>query len=150
MWWKEFLEWFKPCGKCVAIALCIGAVCFALCGVITLTKKARARKRARIEKERALQYTLPDRDNEFVRNRLQTVLCKEDEKTCEGVDLAYARELHVKLASEKVTVAERLELSEIGALFALFTRRDALTASEIRMLSDAFGRLLKLSAKYAL
>lgn len=150
MWWKEFLKWFKPCGKCVAIALCIGAVGFALCGVISLTKKLRARKHARIEKERALQYTLPDRDNEFVRNRLQTVLCKEDEQTCEGVDLAYAREMLAKLGSTKVTVAERLELSEMGALFALCIRKDTLTASEIRMLGDAFGRLLKLSAKYAL
>lgn len=150
MWWKEFWTAFAPCGKCVAIALCIGAVCFSVCGLFALGKKIRARKRTRFEKERALQYTLPDRENEFVRARLQTVLCKEEETACEGVNLAYARELLAKLASAPVVTAERLELAEIGALFSLCVRKETLTASEVRMLGDAFGRLLKLSAKYAL
>ena len=150
MWWKEFLSTITPCGKCVAIALCIGAFCFAVCGIIALCKKLRANRFARMEKERAMQYTLPERDNEFVRTRLKTVLCKEDEETCNGVELSYARELLAKLGSVKLTVAERLEISELNALFALFMRKDNLTASEIRMLGDAFGRLLKLSAKYAL
>lgn len=150
MWWKEFLSMVTPCGKCVAIALCIGAFCFALCGIIALCKKLRGNRLARMEKARAMQYTLPERDNEFVRARLKTVLCKEDEEACEGVELSYARELLAKLGSVKLSVAERLEISELNALFALYMRKETLTASEVRMLGDAFGRLLKLSAKYAL
>ena len=150
MWQKDFLKTFLPCGKCFALALCVGALCFAICGVLALCRRLRAKKEQKAEEERALLYALPDRENEFVRDRLKTVLCKEEEGNCEGVDLAYARELLAKLYSAPVTTAEKLELSETGALFALCMRKETLTASEVRMLSDALGRLLKLSAKYAL
>lgn len=150
MWQKDFLKTFLPCGKCFAIAICVGSVCFALCGIIVLCRRLRSKKEQKAEEERALQYALPDRENEFVRARLKTVLCKEEGEDCDGVNLAYARELLSKLYASPVTMAEKLELSEIGALFALCMRKETLTASEVRMLSDALSRLLKLSAKYSL
>ncbi|MBQ8291363.1 MAG: hypothetical protein IJX88_02475 [Clostridia bacterium] len=150
MWWNNFFKTFAPCGKCAAIALCIGAVCFAVSGIITLARKIKARKYARAQTERALQFTLPDRDNAYVRERLNNALCLKDEETIEGLDLSYARALLTKVASAPLTKAESLEISEIAGLFELCLKKERFTASDVRLLSDAFGRILKLSAKYSL
>ena len=124
----------------------------ALFSALAIKKAVSERKRRRLESVRKLCYALPDRENSFVRNRLQTALSvPETEETGmkRQFDLGYARTLLSKVKSAPLSVAERLETDEINRLFGLYLKKDEWTASDYRAANEVLARLLKLSAKYA-
>ncbi len=108
------------------------------------------RKRRRAEIARKLCYTLPDRENEYIRQRLNTALNADMGGSEEdAVDLAYARELLYKLKGAALTQSERLQLEETEREFALYLTKEKWSATELRAVNELCASILKLSAKYA-
>ena len=129
-----------------------GGLYLLLYGGLSIRKAVSARKKRRAEIARQLQYTLPQRENGYVRERLNTALhVQETEETAKNanVRLGYARVLLNKVKAAPLTVAERLQTEEMGKTFTLYRGKDCWTAEELRGLNDLCAVLLKLSAKYA-
>lgn len=135
---------------------CVLYLFVALCLHIRKAWQARKRKRANWEKK--LQFTLPDKDNAFVRARLNTVLSLQEktddaewveERKQDSFTLSHARELLVKLKNKNLSLADRLETDEIAQTLKLYVRKENLTANDLRAVNDTLACLLKLSAKYA-
>ena len=116
--------------------------------------KNRREKRRAIE--RKLKYTLPEKDNAFIRTRLNTVLKASENCEEEGqmqaekyFRLEYARKLLNSLKNASVSVAERLEIVELLVLFEAYLKKTEWKTTELKTVNDALSRVLKLCAKYS-
>jgi predicted nucleic acid-binding Zn ribbon protein len=140
----------------------IGAGFYVLmtCGLIWRAHILRRRKR-RAEILRKVQYTLPEKDNTYIRERLNTALhtdvpaAKTENATQEignkeNFQTSYARKLLEKLQEAPLTKAERLEMQEVSRLFSAYLRKSRWTVEDVRLINDMFSYLLKISAKYAI
>ena len=120
------------------------------------------RKKRRAEILRKVQYTLPEKDNSYIRSRLNTALnaanvpthkempLPKDEGVKEDFQAGYARKLLAKLQEAPLTKAERLEMQEVSRLFSAYLKKSRWTVEDVRLINDMFSYLLKISAKYAL
>ncbi len=138
------------------------------CALIIRAMILRKKKR-REEILRKVQYTLPDKDNSYVRTRLNTALQRANiqtngtavggtenagkeikEESIKGDFRAdYARKLLAKLQEAPLTKAERMEMEVISRMFSAYIKKSRLTVEDVRVLNDMFSYLLKISAKYA-
>ena len=148
---------------CWALFAC---VC-ALCGLLSLygchrRQIIRQRRKKRAEILRKLQFTLPDKENDFVRSRLQTALQaqgvnspqmstgnEKQEENTELFRLEYVKKLLTKLKNAPLTKAERLEMDEMTKLLSAYLKKSKWTSEDVRVVNELFSCLLKLSAKYA-
>ena len=144
--------------KSSAARLVGGGVLFVLSGAaylllaIALGIKNRVveRRKKRAEIKRRLQFTLPDKENAFVRARLNTVLKPEEETGDEPpLKLSYASALLKKLKEMPLSPAERLQANEMENAFSLYVQKEGWTAGDLRAVNDLCSALIKLSAKYA-
>lgn len=105
-------------------------------------------------------FTLPDKENSFVRDRLNTSLHVEEEVP-DGTQREYdmdesklrlnhVRDMLAKLKAAPLAPGDRLESEEISRLITLYATKNRLTAKEIRDLNDCLSAILKMTAKYAL
>lgn len=139
----------------VFIALLL-AVILLVCIAVRLRKNALRKKQKREEmkeRERRLQFTLPDKNNVYLRMRLNTVLRSgvnvEETEHLNGVCFLHAQTLLAKIKEAPLSPAERLETEELSALFQMYKDKEKLTAAEVQTVNQTFSRILKLSAKYA-
>ena len=120
-------------------------------------------KRMKIERfkkvTREFSFSLPDRENSFVRDRLRGELRPENEKKANSdavlmkdldLRLDYTRKKVAKLKELELTPADRLEVNRISKTVTFYALKNALSPSETRSLNDCFARLLKLTTKYAI
>ena len=110
-------------------------------------------RKKRSEKPRQIQFTLPDRENAFVRSRLKTVLnrafCEaEREEERLAVEFSQALKTVEKLSLAKLSPAEQLEIYQMQSALKAFKRKEKFTAKEVSSINETFARLLKLSAKH--
>ena len=129
-----------------------GGIYLLLFGVLSLRKAIFERKKSRAEIARAVQYTLPQRENGYIRERLNTSLHIADGQDCAKqahARLGYARVLLGKVKAAPLSVAERLQTEEMSKTFALYRGKSLWTVEELRDLNDLCAALLKLSAKYS-
>lgn len=100
-----------------------------------------------------------DRENTFVRDRLNTSLQVAGEEKSEGEEydleesklrLNHVREMLAKLKSAPLSPGDRLETEGISRLITLYATKNLLSAKEIRDLNDCLSAVLKMTAKYAL
>ena len=153
--WQGMTESTVP----LAVVLTCVSVTFAFCTVVALIhamvalcKRKRREKLRLAEAERRLQFTLPQRENEYIRVRLQNELQVQEETAQTRqvrVRLGYARALLGKLRGAPLSVAERLQAEEMGKVLALYRGKENWTVEEVCGLNDLCAALLKLSAKYA-
>lgn len=159
---EEIHAWLNASGTFVTLLFfalaALGGLIYPLIFLgITLKKRVKTRRARRREIERKLHFTLPDKDNAFIRARLNTVLRVEeqssergDENRAEGYfQFAYARRLLLAVKNAELSVAERLETTELFALFELYAKKAEWNSTEVRAVNDAFSRVLKLAAKYS-
>lgn len=131
---------------CLLITAC-------LCGLTYEENNSFSQKPPK-KKRRDLEYALPQKDNEYIRSRLNTVLHTEElsggeeDGYKETVRLSYARKLLARVKQAPLSVAERLETEEISRIFALYLSKSDWKANEYRTVNELFSVLLKLSAKY--
>lgn len=164
MWWTErLLEWCKAnteiciaLGVAVLMSVLVSSFWYFLTLFIWLCRKRIQKRRARrAELTRRLQYTLPDRENSYVRARLNTVLQVPQERdykrsdSGEPVRLSYAKKLLARVREEELSAAERLQAEDIGKTFAAYLQKPSWNSADLRVVNDTFAALLKLSAKYA-
>ena len=100
-----------------------------------------------------LEYVLPDRDNGYVRARLNTVLHvgEREEGLPQGeFRFAHARKLLAAIKQKPLSTPERLQVQDMEKLFHVYLQKDSLRAEEVQLLSDTFAALIKLAAKHAL
>lgn len=137
------------------IGIIYGAIYLLLLFCIWARRKAQYKRKMKRKEKRNIEYTLPERDNTYIRARLHTVLNPEtagfegEETTEEKIDVGYASELLTLIRNARLTVAERLETEEMKKAFALLENKESWTNSDLRAANDSLARLLKLSAKYA-
>ena len=145
------------------VALCgvLGSLCLILSlilVVVWLKKRRNYRRESYQTADRELKFTLPDKENSFVRDRLKGDLKSEDERKKQetftplkdmDIRLDYTRKTITKLKASQLTPADRLEVNRISKTVTFFALKNALSPSETRSLNDCFSRLLKLCAKYA-
>ena len=140
---------------CLALLSIYGGFIYLLlfC-VLSFKNRIAERKRRRAEIRRKIQYTLPNYNNTYLRERLQTVLhspCKGEENSAEKpLHLHYVMKLISKLKAAPLSVAERLRVDEMEKYVALCQQKEEWTIEEMQAINDTLAQLLKISAKYDL
>ncbi len=159
-WWEIFIQdiggvhFATLWTACLCLLLLGLRELISLCkGIVTLKKRAKAKKRARIQAARQLQYTLPDARNDYLRERLRTTLHADGYLGQKGkagmpVRLRYAEQMLSLLKASALSPVERLEVEEMGKVVALYQEEEDWGGEEIKAVNEIFSRLLKLSAKY--
>ena len=111
----------------------------------------RRKKRKTVHRE--LKFTLPDRENAFVRARLSTVLNREfcetqgqEEKL--AIEFSQAMKMLDKISFAPLSTAEKIEVGQMQDDLHAFEVKERFTAKEVSSINEKFARLLKLSAKY--
>lgn len=136
-----------------------GGACYLLAYVIVEAKQRRAlKKRQEQERLHAVQFTLPDRDNAFVRGRLQTALnggSAQVQSALEGEKplaehFSHAQKLLEKLKGEQLDFGDRRQAEDMQKMLDGYMQKESWTSEDVRAVNEAFNALLKLSAKYAL
>lgn len=141
----------------------IGFVCLSLLAIyggvnylllfflLGIRLKIKERKRRRAEIARRVQFALPDRNNSYVRERLQTALhvpTQEEKNEAQPLYLGYATELLSKLKNAPLSVSERLRIEEMGAYLALCKQMPKWQEQEVKSVNEVLAQLLKMAAKY--
>lgn len=140
-----------------------GGIYLLLSLVVGLKNRLKKRKPAKEAMRRRLCFELPDRENSYIRARLNTVFksdmvseeigveCAEENVRAErnAYSFGYARSLLAKVKEAPLTMIERAQTEEIGKLFGLYLKKNTWNANDVTVLNDAFSSVLKLSAKYA-
>lgn len=141
----------------VAFCALMGVVGVCIFYVIQRTmyalKEQMRKKRAAKEKTRRnLQFTLPDKENTFIRERLQQALNNPNiEKRVQSQTIFvffYAQKLLAQIGVKSLTTPDKLEVMEMQKLFNAYAEQPGWTVEEIRSVNDCFARVLKLCAKY--
>lgn len=148
-------------GLLYIVAASVLYVC--LLAIARFREARRRRREKRLEESRRAVFTLPDRENTFVRDKLNTSLRAEgdaQEADAEGAEkydleenklrLNHVREMLVKLKAAQLSPGDRLEAEGISRLITLYATKSLLSAKEIRELNDCLSAVLKMTAKYAL
>ncbi len=140
------------------VALVSAFLCSAIIAVLVSLgkrrKKAALRRKAAIERE--AEFTLPDKENEFVKERLKNHLKPQKEglkeyKFSECVpSFDYTRSVLSKLKAAPLSVADRLQAQGISRDVTHFAFQERLSPEDVRVLNDRLSEMIKLSAKYAL
>lgn len=157
----EFLRFSFSYNQLYFLCCALAAICLFLMLVLFVvwTKKRKKSRREAYEKaDRDFKFTLPDRENSFVRDRLKGDLQNADEAKKQSaavlmkdldLRLDYTRKTITKLKASPLTPADRLEVNRISKTVTFYALKNALSPIETRALNDCFSRLLKLCAKYA-
>ena len=141
------------------ILVTLGSFVYLLLSVSLKWKtEKRAKKEKLVQERRKAVFTLPDRENSFVRDRLNGSLRVEEEAVNEReynledgkLRLNHVRDMLTKLKAAPLSAGDRLETEEISRLITLYATKERLTAKEIRDLNDCLSAILKMTAKYAL
>ena len=135
-----------------------GVAYLFLFAILLIRGKFLERKRRRAEIARRLCYTLPDRENTYIRARLNTALQIPKEKLNadmgasdaleQPVKLEHARVLLSKVKEAPLSQAERLRIEEMSKALSLYLQKESWTIEELRAVNELCASLLKLSAKY--
>ena len=132
---------------------------YAILSIIAFLKKRREKRRKEREEIcRRAVYMLPDRENTFLRERLQTGLRVEEGEETERMNVAeeykeikldYVQKMVARLKSTPLSASDRLETERLSRLVNLYSVSENLSVSDLRSLNDCMLKLLKLSAKYS-
>ncbi len=141
------MPFFKICQ--IAAPTFLLAVCACLFFIV------RKKRKKKTPPARELQFTLPDRENTFVRARLSTVLnrdfvANEEQKERLALDFTQALRMLEKIKTSPLSPAEQIEVSQLHVDLSGFARKELFSPREATNINDSFSRILKLSAKYKL
>lgn len=151
MAYEKSLQAALVCDLTLGGAVCVGTI--ALQVGLQIRARAEKRKRERAKIVRKLEYTLPDRENRYLRDRLHTALyygrAEKEERAESVLHLEYVKKLLENVHNAPLAPAERLEAESMARLFHAYLDKNKWTSEDVRAVNDLFTRLLKLSAKYA-
>ena len=137
---------------CILISL-TSFLYFCICAYVDISACLLQRKKRRKEQAKQRLFTLPDKENSFVQERLQTALHirKKDEVmlSAEQLHLEYMRKILTRLKSAKLTPSDRLAVENYSRLITCYMSSGQLSVEETQGLNECFGNILKLCGKYA-
>lgn len=144
---EAFLLMFAIVCAWMGIGYAIVYACLEIKGRIAYRRQRRA------EIKRRLQFTLPDRENGYLRDRLHTALNMNKEELCNEkrgmiARMGYARKMIARIKEAPLTPVERIDVEELAGVLALYDRKERWSASDVKTISEIFSRLIKLAAKY--
>ena len=129
----------------------LGGLAYVIGYTLAFASRVHQELGARKERKyRQMEYTLPDRENTYVRTRLENFLNVED-KSGERLwktEFSYARSLLAKVRSADLSAVDALQAEEMGRLLAMYGKKERLAVEDMSVVNDAFACLLKLAAKY--
>ena len=142
----------------MANALFLWGACYLLLYAALAIKRIRlARKRRRREVGKRLCFTLPDRENTYVRARLNTTL-KCEERGLEAdmdisndgrlIKLGHVIRLLEKVKKENLTRAEGLQVEELSRALSAYVYKEKWSAGDLVAVNEICAAIIKLSAKY--
>lgn len=141
----------------VAITL---SLCFLILAIVKIGRGKRVRRGERETIERTVVFTLPDRENTFVKDKLNTTLrCDSLGRESPAADydleeeklkLTHVRSLLASLKKAPLSMGDRLEVNGVSQKITRYALKNKLTSEETRDLNDGFSLLLKMSAKYSI
>ena len=119
--------------------------------VKAIARRQRKKRESIIPKE--VFFTLPDRENRYLQQRLANELdvsrwSQSEQKQKISIPFSYARQLLLHVVASPLSPAERLEVDLLKAKLEDYFSQNAFSAKELRELNDSLARLIKLSAKY--
>lgn len=137
---------------CAFVSVC-AFLHLALLAAWEFRRRKRAKKRKRELLARSLVFTLPEKDNAYLRDRLRVDLHGgrtgvSSQET--DVRLDYIRKLTAKLKGAALSVTDRMQINELSRTITLCASKEKTTAEDTRALNECFASLLKMSAKYGL
>ena len=145
-------------GKLFSLMLAIVCGCMGLgYAFVYITvecmERIAVRRAQRAEIRRRVQFTLPDRENSYLRDRLQTALNTEKEESVlekreSFARMEYARKMLAQIQEASLTPVERMDVEEFARLLAAYDKKGKWSASDVKAISEIFSRMLKLAAKY--
>ncbi len=156
-WVEECIEFFGGEERAIlaGVYVCLGLlVVHSLWGVGSLIlrwiERRRERKKSRLTAARRVEYTLPERENTFVRSRLNTALnsSREDKETPIEVRLGYVKKMLCSVKEAALTPVERLDVEEMSGVVAAYTAKEGWSSADRKAVNEVCAKLLKLSAKY--
>lgn len=150
---KSFVDVFQRDAQTALLFFLFSwGACLLTVLLVTLVVVVVRKNRKNRETPRQIQFTLPDRENTYIRARLATVLNPEaeveQEDACVEVNFSHARLLLHKVWFAPLSPAERLEMDGLEKTLEKYTNVTRFKEKDVRAINDAFARLLKLSAKY--
>jgi len=120
-------------GLLLAFLVSVTAVGYApLCFALFLRREGKRKREEGAQAKRRVQFTLPDKDNAFLRDRLRTSLREGASTEEEGLRarLGYAKGMLARLKEENLPPMERLDLEETATLLSLLSKKQRWTAEE--------------------
>ena len=136
---------------CIAITAVVSG--FFWLFIFYLFSRISRRRKRRKSANREVEFTLPDRENTFVRSRLSTVLNREfceaerqEEKL--AIEFSQALKLLDKISIAPLSAAEKIEVGQMQSDLRTFEEKQTFSVREVSSINETFVRLLKLSAKY--
>ena len=135
-----------------------GLICilFLLVALINKVKKTAERKKERAERERRLQFALPEKNEEFIRARLDSVLNERVRKSDTEVralskeySFSYIKKLIALLKEKRTSSADKIQIEEYAHLIGVYAVKEKWTGDDLGVVNEAFARVIKLSGKYA-
>lgn len=132
-----------------------GAIFLSLRVLLAIRFSRRRRKAERRERERRLAFALPDKENSFLRDRLNGRLKPSEAKTFDffpseaKLSLSHAQKLLSKVKASPLAPADRLETQSLARRLTGLADRERLTKEEFSTLNDCLSELIKTAAKYA-
>ena len=137
----------------LAIVFCtvFGGTYPLLLRLVSLSVRREQRRQKRRAEGRRAPFVLPDKNNDFLRDRLRTSLCEKKEnfvRTEEAFQLPYVRRAIAKLKTKNLSPADRIEVDRISGEITAYCYEERLSDTQLRLLNSHFARVLKLSAKY--
>ncbi len=134
-------------------------VCVVLAVFVCLIvwfKKIHRRKRDRAETERKLQFALPEKNDEFVRARLHTVLNEharandtEIRALSKDYSFSYIKKLIALLKEKQISVADAIKIEEYASLLGAYSIKPEWTSNDLQTVNEVLSQIIKLSGKYA-
>ena len=138
-----------------AFALAVENVCLLVWLFAWAIARKRTLKRRRKElEERKKLFTLPQKNNTYLRMRLATTLspvavADGDGNDLERPDFVHAQKLIKKLDGVSLTTAERLKTQRLALQFAAFGEQEQWSAQDVIRANEALLSLLKICGRYA-
>ena len=119
-----------------------------------IARKRTLKRRRRELEERKKLFTLPQKDNTYLRMRLATALspvavADGGGEDLERPDFMHAQKLLKKLDGVSLTAAERLKTQRLALQFAVFGEQDKWNVQDVIRANEALLSLLKICGRYA-
>ena len=166
---ESIKNWFSACVENLAksvewafylsivalgLSFVVGIIgCVALC--LYCKNRRKKRRELRAEQGRKLLFTLPDKRNTFLRDRLRSALKEpntgEELQTPQedGVEFSYVESMLEKALSSPLSLADRFSLEETAKLLKCLSLREDWSEKDLKTMNDCCLNALKIMAKYA-